>query len=81
MRVSIVTLTPCLLYQVSKDDMTSFLKEHPQVAKQMCQLLAYRQDAIGKLMTPIPATKETDHSLFQWLYDKVRQLHSLRDDS
>ncbi|KAA1007778.1 mechanosensitive ion channel [Paraburkholderia panacisoli] len=81
MHVSIGTLTPCLLYQVSKDDMTSFLKEHPEVAKQMCQLLAYRQDAISKLMNPIPAAKETDHSLFQWLYDKVRQLHSLHDDS
>jgi CRP-like cAMP-binding protein len=81
MHVSIATLTPCVLYQVSKDDMTSFLKEHPQVAKQMCRLLAYRQDAIGKLMTAIPAAKDTDHSVFQWLFDKVRQLHSLRDDS
>jgi small-conductance mechanosensitive channel len=68
MHVSIATLTPCLLYQVSKDDMTSFLKEHPQVAKKMCQLLTYRRDAIGKLMTPIPAEQETDHSLFQWLF-------------
>ncbi|REE19541.1 small-conductance mechanosensitive channel [Paraburkholderia sp. BL27I4N3] len=81
MHVSIATLTPCLLYQVSKEDMTSFLKEHPQVAKQMCQLLAYRQNAISKLMTPIPAEQETDHSVFQWLFDKVRQLHSLRNDS
>jgi hypothetical protein len=81
MHVSITTLTPCLLYQVSKDDMTSFLKEHPPVAKQLCQLLTYRQDAISKLMTTIPATKDTDHSVFQWLFDKVRQLHSLRDDS
>lgn len=81
MHVSIATLTPCLLYQISRDEMTSFLKEHPQVAKQLCQLLAYRQDAIGKLMTPISPEQETGHSLFQWLFDKVRQLHSLQNDS
>jgi len=61
--------------------MTSFLKEHPQVAKQMCQLLAYRQDAIGRLMSPVPAEQETDHSVFQWQFDKVRQLHSLHNNS
>lgn len=81
MQVSITTLTPCLLYQVSKDDMTSFLKEHPQVAKQMCQLLTYRQDTLGKLMTPMPAENGDDHSLFQWLFDKVRQIHSLHNGS
>jgi small-conductance mechanosensitive channel len=81
MHVSISTVTPSVLYQLSKDDMTSFLKEHPEVAKQMCHLLAYRQNALGKLTSPIPAEQEKGHSVFQWLFDKVRHLHSLHDDS
>jgi small-conductance mechanosensitive channel len=81
MHVAISTVTPSVLYQLSKDDMTSFLKEHPEVARQMCQLLAYRQNALGKLTSPMPAEQEKGHSVFQWLFDKVRHLHSLRDDS
>ncbi|KXU94625.1 mechanosensitive ion channel protein MscS [Caballeronia megalochromosomata] len=81
MQVSISTLTPSVLFQLAKDDMTSFLKDHPEVAKQMCQLLAYRQDKLGKLAMPIPVEHEKDHSLFQWLIGKVWNQHSLNDDS
>ncbi|SAL85962.1 transporter, small conductance mechanosensitive ion channel MscS family protein [Caballeronia terrestris] len=81
MHVSISTVTACVLYQLSKDDMTSFLKEHPEVAKQLCQLLAYRQNKLGKLTSPIPTEPEKGHSVFQWLFDKVRRLHSLHNDS
>lgn len=81
MRVSVSTLTPSVLYQLNKDDMTSFLKDHPEVARQMCQLLASRQDRLGKLTTPIPEDHETHQSLFQWLVGKVWHLHSLHDDT
>ena len=81
MQVSISTLTPSVLFQLAKDDMTSFLKDHPEVAKQMCELLAYRQDKLGKLATPMPAEHEQGHSLFQWLIGKVWNAHSLNDDS
>ncbi|SAL61848.1 transport-related, membrane protein [Caballeronia arvi] len=81
MQVSITTLTPSVLFQLVKDDMTSFLKDHPDVAKQMCELLAYRQDKLGKLTTAMPAEQEKDHSLFQWLIGKVWNLHSLHDDT
>jgi small-conductance mechanosensitive channel len=77
MRISITTMTPSVIYQLEKDDMTVFLKEHPDVAKQMCELLAYRQDKIGKLTSPIPTVHEQNHSLFQWLLTKVRELHAL----
>jgi hypothetical protein len=81
MHVSISTLTPSVLFQLAKDDMTSFLKDHPEVAKQMCQLLAYRQDKLGKLATPMPVEQEQGHSLFQWLIGKVWKLHALNDES
>ncbi|KDR34128.1 MULTISPECIES: mechanosensitive ion channel family protein [Caballeronia] len=81
MQVSISTLTPSVLFQLAKDDMTSFLKDHPEVAKQMCELLAYRQDKLGKLATPMPAEHEQGHSLFQWLIGKVWNAHSLNHDS
>ncbi|SAK84554.1 transporter, small conductance mechanosensitive ion channel MscS family protein [Caballeronia temeraria] len=81
MQVSISTLTPSVLFQLAKDDMTSFLKDHPEVAKQMCQLLAYRQDKLGKLAMPMPAEREHDHSLFQWLIGKVWNRHALSDDA
>lgn len=79
MHVSITTLTPSVLFQLSKNDMTTFLKEHAEVAEQMCQLLAYRQDKLGQLTTPIPVEHEEGNSLFEWLFGKVRLLHSLHD--
>ncbi|WP_233887700.1 mechanosensitive ion channel family protein [Paraburkholderia flagellata] len=79
MHVSITALTPSILFEIGKDDMTSFLKEHPEVAKQLCQLLAYRQDKIDKLTTALPAEQEQGHSLFEWLFGKVRNIHSLYD--
>ncbi|MFM0624465.1 hypothetical protein [Paraburkholderia xenovorans] len=61
--------------------MTAFLKDHPAVAKQLGQQLAYRQDALGKLTTQTSVEQENGRSLFQWLFDKVRRLHELHDDS
>jgi CRP-like cAMP-binding protein len=79
MHVSITTLTASVVFQLDKDDMTSFLKEHPEVAKQLCQLLARRQDELGQMTTPIPTEHKTGPSLFQWFFGKVRNLHSLHD--
>ncbi|MEM5310514.1 mechanosensitive ion channel family protein [Paraburkholderia sp. JHI869] len=79
MHVCITSLTPSVLFEIGKDDMTAFLKEHPEVAKQLCQLLAYRQDKIAKLTTALPAEEEQGHSLFEWLFGKVRNIHSLHD--
>jgi small-conductance mechanosensitive channel len=80
MHVSITSLTPAVVFELGKDDMTVFLKDHPDVAKRMCQLLAVRQDKLGKLASPIPAEHEKGHSVFDWLLGKVRHLHALRDD-
>jgi small-conductance mechanosensitive channel len=81
MHVAITTLTPSVVFQLGKEEMTSFLKEHPEVANQLCQLLAYREDKLGQLATPMPAEHETGHSLFQWLLGLTRNLHSLNDNS
>lgn len=79
MRVSITTLTPAVLFQLGKDDMSAFLKAHPEVAEKLCQLLAYRQDKLGKLTAALPAEQEHGHSLFDWLFGKMRHVHSLHD--
>ncbi|MDR5774132.1 MULTISPECIES: mechanosensitive ion channel family protein [unclassified Caballeronia] len=81
MHVSISTLTPVVLYQLGKNDMTSFLKDHRDVAKQLCQLLAYRQDKLGQLTNPMPVEEEKGTSLFQWLLDKVWFRHALQEAS
>ena len=81
MHVSISTLTPSVLFQLDKGDMTSLLKDHPEVAKQMGQLLAYRQDKLGKLATPMAVEQEKGQSLFQRLVRKVWNRHSRHDDS
>jgi small-conductance mechanosensitive channel len=81
MHVSLSTLTPAVIFQLGKDDITAFLKDHPEVARQMCQLLAYRQDKLGKLATPMPAEQERGQSVFQWLLAKVWNTHSLHDDA
>ncbi|WP_186182739.1 mechanosensitive ion channel domain-containing protein [Burkholderia gladioli] len=79
MRVSITTLTPAVLFQLGKDDMSAFLKAHPEVAEKLCQLLAYRQDKLGKLTAALPAEQEHGHSLFDWLFGKMRHVHALHD--
>jgi hypothetical protein len=67
-----------VLYRLHKDDLTPLLKSNEEVAKQMCQLLSRRQDALSRLTTPIPEAHVAGHSAFQWLLDKIQQLHSLR---
>jgi hypothetical protein len=40
-------------------------------------LLSTRQEILGKLSVDIPAQPAQDQSVFQWLLDKIRDLHSL----
>ena len=75
-RVKISALTHAAVYQLNKDDLTPLLKDKPDVAKLMCQMLSRRQDALGKLGTPTPAV-QTEQSLFQWLLDGMKRLHDL----
>jgi hypothetical protein len=74
--VQISALTPSVLYFLHKDDLSPFLKTHPEVANQLCTLLSRRQDALGKIMAPVPVSDTSAHSAFHWLMEKVQQLHS-----
>jgi small-conductance mechanosensitive channel len=79
MRVSVSALTPVVLFQLTKDDMTVFLKAHPEVARKLCQLLTSRQDILKTAMIPVQAEQQEGHSLFHWLFNKVRHMHALHD--
>lgn len=74
--VTVTTLTRVVVFQLQKDDVTPLLKNRPDVAKLMCQLLSRRQDALGKLGTPMPVV-QSEQSIFQWLLDGMRKLHDL----
>jgi CRP-like cAMP-binding protein len=76
-RVKITALKKSVVYQLRKQDLTPILKDNPEVAKRMCQLLSTRQEMLGKLSTEAPQPVAAEQSVFQWLLDKVRALHSL----
>lgn len=74
--VTISALTAASVYQLKKDDLTPLLKDQPDVARLMCQMLSRRQDTLGKLGTPAPVA-QSEQSIFQWLWDGMRKLHDL----
>jgi CRP-like cAMP-binding protein len=76
-QVRIAALKRSVVYQLEKEDLTPILKDNPEVANRMCRLLSTRQEALGKLSVEVPQSAVPDHSVFQWLLDKVRKLHSL----
>jgi small-conductance mechanosensitive channel/CRP-like cAMP-binding protein len=76
-KVRIVALTKSVVYQLRKDDLTPILKDNPEVAQRMCRLLSIRQETLGKLSIADPQPAASEQSVFQWLLDKVRALHSL----
>ncbi|WP_109476255.1 mechanosensitive ion channel family protein [Paraburkholderia sp. C35] len=75
-RVTITMLTPSVVYMLQKDDLTPILKNNPEVAKLMCQLLSRRQRMLDKIGAPTPAA-QSENSFLQWLLDGVRRLHDL----
>ena len=75
-RVTISALTVSTVYQLKKEDLTPLLKDKPDVATLMCQMLSRRQDTLGKLGTPVPAA-QSEQSIFQWLLDGMKKLHDL----
>ena len=75
-RVTISALTSATVYQLKKEDLTPLLKDKPDVAREMCQMLSRRQDTLGKLGTPTPVA-QSEQSIFQWLLDGMKKLHDL----
>ncbi|ALL67222.1 cAMP-binding protein [Paraburkholderia caribensis MBA4] len=74
--VTISALTSATVYQLKKEDLTPLLKDKPDVAREMCQMLSRRQDTLGKLGTPAPVA-QSEQSIFQWLLDGMKKLHDL----
>jgi small-conductance mechanosensitive channel len=75
-RVKVTTLTRCVIYRLKKDALTPILKNNPVVVQRMCELLSRRQHTLDKMGTPKPVA-QSDESIFQWLIDRVRELHDL----
>ena len=75
-RVKVTTLTRCVIYRLTKDSLTPILKNNPDVVQLMCELLSRRQHTLDKMGTPKP-TAHSNESIFQWLIDRVRELHDL----
>jgi small-conductance mechanosensitive channel len=76
-QVRITALKRSVVYQLEKDDLTPILQNNPEVANRMCRMLSTRQEALGKLSVEVPQAPVPEHSVFQWLLEKVRNLHSL----
>ncbi|GAB2901304.1 hypothetical protein GCM10027093_42650 [Paraburkholderia jirisanensis] len=77
MRVTVSALTRVIVFQLGKEHLTPVLKRRPEVARQMCELVARRKDTLLKLSAAAPVNGNQEHSLFQWLVDGVRKLHNL----
>lgn len=77
-KVRITALRRSVVYQLKKDALTPVLKNNPEVAKRMCRLLSSRQETLGKLSTVAVTPAMPEQSVFQWLLEKVRELHSLK---
>jgi small-conductance mechanosensitive channel len=75
-RVTITALTASTVFQLNKDDLTPLLKDKPDVARLMCQMLSQRRDTLDKIGTPTPVA-QSEQSVFQWLLDGMKKLHDL----
>jgi small-conductance mechanosensitive channel len=75
--VQITALTRCAAYQLQKDDLTPILQNNPEVAKRMCRMLSRQDATLGERTSGIQQIPTSEHSMFQWLLDQMRKLHSL----
>jgi small-conductance mechanosensitive channel/CRP-like cAMP-binding protein len=76
-RVKVTASSRVVVYRLKKDDLTPLLKRNPDVAKQMCELLAKRQDKLSRISSAAAPAETTEQGLFQWLLDGMRKLHDL----
>jgi small-conductance mechanosensitive channel len=76
-KVQITALTRCAAYQLHKDDLTPILKNNPEVAERMCRMLSRQQATLDNLSAGPQQVVASEQSVFQWLLEQVRKLHSL----
>ncbi|CAD6534048.1 hypothetical protein LMG27952_02871 [Paraburkholderia hiiakae] len=75
-RVTISALTNSVLYSVKKDALTPLFKSNPEIVHSMCAEVSRRQHTLDKMGTAKSAVR-SEESFFQWLIDRVRELHDL----
>ncbi|APR38955.1 mechanosensitive ion channel family protein [Paraburkholderia sp. SOS3] len=76
-RVEVSALSRVVVYRLKKDDLTPLLKRNPDVAREMCELLARRQDKLSRISSSVAPAAHTEQGVLQWLLDGMRKLHDL----
>jgi small-conductance mechanosensitive channel len=76
-RVKVAAISRVVVYRLKKDDLTPLLKRNPDIAREMCELLARRRDKLSRISTSAEPAANTEQGLFQWLLDGMRKLHDL----
>ncbi|MEX3947535.1 mechanosensitive ion channel domain-containing protein [Paraburkholderia sp. EG287B] len=75
-RMTVTALTNGVIYRAKKDALTPLFKNYPHIVQSMCGLLSRRQQTLDRMGTSKPAA-QSEESFFQWLIDRVRELHDL----
>ena len=75
----IVALTPAVVYELAKADLTPMLEARPQVAQELCRALARRQ-AAGRLTASDDLDKTVPRlHLTSWFSERLHKLFDLAD--
>ena len=73
----ISALTPTTVYELAKTDLTPILEARPQVARELCRALAWRQ-AAGQLSASSELPKGIPtHRLTDWFSDRIHRLYDI----
>jgi len=73
----IVALTPAVVYELAKADLTPMLEARPQVAQELCRALARRQ-AAGRLTASADLDKTVPRlQLTSWFSERLHKLFDL----
>ena len=74
----ITTLTPVVLYELAKADLTPLLEGRPQVAQDLSHELAQRQAAGHTIAAIDPGRAEPAANMSAWFYAQLRKLFDAR---
>jgi len=73
----ISALVPTTVYELAKADLTPILEARPQVARELCRALAWRQ-AAGQLSASSELPKGIPtHRLTDWFSDRIHRLYDI----
>jgi hypothetical protein len=75
--VTLRAVTAVTIYRLSKESLTSVLKERPQVALQMCRILAQYETLEASLRSVPLVHVQSEGHIFDWLHDGIKRFHDL----